>query len=165
MSKAFRHWWRRQNDGHDFSCWSDSLSLQNTRAPRCRRTGRSRGPSHPRRNMSRIATNLRYPAWQGKTQLHEHPPFFFNMESVHFFMPTVLRVHGYRFFFFSNEASEPMHIHVEQAGRYAKFWLNPMQLAESRGFRSKEIPELRTLLAEHKETLAERWNEHFGDKG
>ena len=33
-------------------------------------------------------------------------------------MPTVLRVHGYRFFFFSNEGREPAHIHV-QSGRIA----------------------------------------------
>jgi len=38
-------------------------------------------------------------------------------------MPEVLRVHGYRFFFFSREGNEPPHIHVEQAERYAKFWL------------------------------------------
>lgn len=40
-------------------------------------------------------------------------------------MPTIMRIDGYRFFFFSNEGSEPPHIHVEQAERYAKFWLNP----------------------------------------
>jgi hypothetical protein len=40
-------------------------------------------------------------------------------------MPTVLRVGGYRFFFYSREGKEPAHVHVEQAERYAKFWLNP----------------------------------------
>ena len=30
-------------------------------------------------------------------------------------MPTMLRVAGYRFFFFSNERQEPAHIHVERA--------------------------------------------------
>lgn len=45
-------------------------------------------------------------------------------------MPEVLRIHGYRFFFFSREGTEPHHIHVEQAERYAKFWLTPVSLAE-----------------------------------
>jgi len=45
-------------------------------------------------------------------------------------VPTILRVAGYRFFFFSNEREEPAHIHVEQAERYAKFWLVPISLAE-----------------------------------
>jgi hypothetical protein len=35
-------------------------------------------------------------------------------------MPEVLRIRGYRFFFFSREGHEPRHIHVEQAERYAK---------------------------------------------
>lgn len=46
-------------------------------------------------------------------------------------MPTVLRVAGYRFFFFSNERREPAHIHVERAEAYAKFWLTPVSLAGS----------------------------------
>jgi len=39
-------------------------------------------------------------------------------------MPTVLRVHGHRFFFFSNEGREQPHIHIATAEKYAKFWLN-----------------------------------------
>src|SRR5882757_10333220 len=51
-------------------------------------------------------------------------------------MPTVLRVSGFRFFFYSLEGSEPPHIHVEHGDNVAKFWLEPVSLAESRGFRS-----------------------------
>jgi hypothetical protein len=47
-------------------------------------------------------------------------------------MPEVLRVRGYRFFFFSREGHEPRHIHVEHAERYAKFWLEPIELVEAR---------------------------------
>ena len=57
-------------------------------------------------------------------------------------MPTVLRVAGYRFFFYSNERGEPAHIHVEQAERTAKYWLDPLELAESHGFRSQELAEI-----------------------
>lgn len=80
-------------------------------------------------------------------------------------MPTILRIKGYRFFFFSREDSEPAHIHVEQADRYAKFWLNPVQLAESVGFRSNEITELRKLVEENKNLFKEKWNEYFSSKG
>ena len=79
-------------------------------------------------------------------------------------MPTILRTKGYRFFFFSREGNEPMHIHVEQADRYAKFWLNPIQLAESVGFRSGEISELRRLVQENIKLFEEKWNEYFGSK-
>jgi hypothetical protein len=39
-------------------------------------------------------------------------------------MSTVLRVSGYRFFFFSLEGSEPAHIHIEHGDKLAKFWLD-----------------------------------------
>ena len=76
-------------------------------------------------------------------------------------MPTIMRTKGYRFFFFSREGKEPMHIHIEQSDKYAKFWLNPIQLAESDGFRSSEITELRKLVAENIKLLEDKWNEYF----
>ena len=79
-------------------------------------------------------------------------------------MPTVLRIGGFRFFFFSREGNEPRHIHVEHAEKYAKFWLEPVELAEVRGFRSHELPDLRRLVEEHRETFIIAWNEHFGNR-
>lgn len=76
-------------------------------------------------------------------------------------MPEVLRVQGYRFFFFSREGTEPRHIHVEQAERYAKFWLVPISLAESRGFRSAELRALHNLVEQHRESFILAWDEHF----
>lgn len=77
-------------------------------------------------------------------------------------MPTVLVVSGYRFFFFSLEGNEPPHIHVEHGDNVAKFWLNPVQLAESHGFRSHELNRVRALVIEHRMTFQEAWNAHFG---
>ena len=76
-------------------------------------------------------------------------------------MPTVLRVAGFRFFFFSNEGREPMHIHVEQAERYAKFWLTPVALAANVGFRSSELSELVRLVQQHRPLFEEKWREYF----
>jgi hypothetical protein len=76
-------------------------------------------------------------------------------------MPVALRVRGYRFFFFSLEGHEPPHIHVEQAERFAKFWLNPVSLVKSRGFRSNELSEIQKIVEENRNTLLEKWNEHF----
>ena len=76
-------------------------------------------------------------------------------------MPTVLRIAGYRFFFFSNEREEPAHIHVEQAERYAKLWLSDVSLAVSHGFRASELGELHRLVFEHRILFQEKWNEHF----
>ena len=79
-------------------------------------------------------------------------------------MPTILRKKGYRFFFFSREGNEPAHIHVEQAERYAKFWLRPIQLAMSEGFRSSELAEIHELIEEHQALFEEKWNDHFTSK-
>jgi len=76
-------------------------------------------------------------------------------------MPTVLRIGGYRFFFFSREGNEPPHIHVESAENYAKFWLEPIELAESVGYNSSELTRLRRLVEEHRGLILERWHEHF----
>lgn len=40
-------------------------------------------------------------------------------------MPVVLRINGCKFFFFSNEEEEPMHIHVEKGDENGKMWLYP----------------------------------------
>ena len=76
-------------------------------------------------------------------------------------MPTVLRVRGYRFFFFSREPLEPAHIHVAQAERYAKFWLDPVSVADVRGFRANEMTEIGRIVVENAPLFLERWHEYF----
>jgi len=76
-------------------------------------------------------------------------------------MPTVLVLKGYRFFFFSNECGEPAHIHIECAGKYAKFWLEPLELSRNIGFRSGELREIRMLVMANNDYLKEKWHEFF----
>ena len=77
-------------------------------------------------------------------------------------MPTILRIYGYRFFFYSLEGSEPPHAHVEHGDKVAKFWLQPISLAESHGFRIHELNRLRLLVIEHRLNFLEAWSAHFG---
>ncbi|MGO9273884.1 MAG: DUF4160 domain-containing protein [Terriglobia bacterium] len=60
-----------------------------------------------------------------------------------------MRVRGYGFFFYSLEGREPPHIHVAHAGRYARFWLEPVALADNRGFRGHELTEIRQIVLEN----------------
>jgi hypothetical protein len=77
-------------------------------------------------------------------------------------MPTILRKDGFRFFFFSREGIEPPHIHVEQAERYAKFWLEPaVLLEESRGFHSSDFLRIHNPIEENREVFRLKWDEHF----
>ena len=78
-----------------------------------------------------------------------------------FIMPTVLKIGKYRFFFFSNEGNESEHIHVESDENYAKFWLDPINLAKSIGYNAKELNELRKLIVENIDILKVKWNEYF----
>ena len=77
-------------------------------------------------------------------------------------MPTVLRIGPYRFFFYSSDGGEPAHIHIEGGGRIAKFWLDPVRLARSGGFRANEIADIAALANEHKDEFLEAWHDAFG---
>jgi hypothetical protein len=80
-------------------------------------------------------------------------------------MPTVFHnLRGYRFFFFSLDRGEPMHIHVAKDRGYAKYWMRSLQLARSRNFRSHELNEIAKLIEEHRDEITKSWNEHFGRK-
>ena len=79
-------------------------------------------------------------------------------------MPTILKIDGYRFFFFSNEGNEPMHVHVESAEQHAKFWLHPVALVDSVGYNGKELTRLRKIIEERAVFFMEKWNEHPGTR-
>jgi hypothetical protein len=76
-------------------------------------------------------------------------------------MPTVLRIGGHRFFFYSEERHEPPHIHVRSAERYAKFWLDPVTVSEAYGYNARELLVIQRLVEENREVLLDAWNEHF----
>lgn len=76
-------------------------------------------------------------------------------------MPTVFRQGGYRFFFFSNEGKEPVHVHVERGEALAKLWLTG-HVAWTVGFRTGELTEISALVRAHHALVQESWNAHFG---
>jgi hypothetical protein len=77
-------------------------------------------------------------------------------------VPTVLNESGFRFFFYSLEGAEPPHVHVEHGDAVAKFWLDPVELARSHGFRAHEMRRARILVIEHRLRFLEAWHGHFG---
>lgn len=78
-------------------------------------------------------------------------------------MPTILRVDAFRFFFYSSEPGEPPHVHVAHGGRTAKYWLDPVEVARSEGFRAHELGKLRELVLEHRDALREAWDKQHGN--
>ena len=75
-------------------------------------------------------------------------------------MPLVLRERGYRLFFFSGDEKEPMHVHVEKDDNYCKFWLRPIVLASSSGFKAYELSDIRRVIEKNKGIIEEKWNAH-----
>lgn len=72
-------------------------------------------------------------------------------------MPVVLRVKGYRFWFYEADLDEPPHVHVGKAGNEAKYWLTPVALARARGFRRHELSEIERIIDEYRSDLLEAW--------
>jgi hypothetical protein len=78
-------------------------------------------------------------------------------------MPTVLRIGPYRFFFYAGDRNEPAHVHVEREKHKAKFWLDPVRLAQSGGFRGHELNRLQQLTQKNRQQLLSSWDEYFNE--
>ncbi|MEH5224684.1 DUF4160 domain-containing protein [Klebsiella variicola] len=79
-------------------------------------------------------------------------------------MPVILRINGFRFFFYSNEGNplEPAHIHVMTAGNEAKFWLTPDVVPASNDvFNSRILKELVKIVEDNQTLFQEAWNDYF----
>ena len=75
--------------------------------------------------------------------------------------PTVLRVRGYRFFFFSREETRP-HVHVQHATGEAKFWLEPtIEVARNFGLTPQRLAAALRLARGHANEIRRAWQAHF----
>jgi len=78
-------------------------------------------------------------------------------------LPSIRGISGpYRFFFYSFDCAEPMHVHVERDDATCKFWLRPLALASNTGFSPRELSRIRSIIREHLETITHAWDEHCG---
>ena len=78
-------------------------------------------------------------------------------------MPKAFEDGPYRFFFYSNDRDEPIHVHVKRERNVAKFWLDPVQLERSGGFRPSELRTIERIVQANQELLMEEWDGHFND--
>jgi hypothetical protein len=78
-------------------------------------------------------------------------------------MPTVKNIPGpYRFFFYSFDCNEPMHVHVRREKMVCKFWLDPIALSKNRRFSPRELNRIREIIYDNLDTIIEAWYEHCG---
>jgi hypothetical protein len=77
-------------------------------------------------------------------------------------MPTLLIVNGIRFFFYSNENKEPIHVHVTKGSAAGKVWLEPItEVGYFNGFSKAEEKLILEIVELHIEEFKTKWNEHF----
>ena len=73
----------------------------------------------------------------------------------------MLRVKGFRFYFFSRE--EPRaHVHVQHAEGEAKFWIEPgVELHANYGLKARRLAEAQKLVEAHFDEIRDAWRKHF----
>ncbi len=76
-------------------------------------------------------------------------------------MPTVLKLRGYRIFFYSADGDEPPHVHVYKDGKELKIWLRSSEIAINKGFSLREAEIVRKIVSDHTESLMDAWNDYF----
>ena len=72
-------------------------------------------------------------------------------------MPVVLRVKGYKFWFYEADLDEPPHVHVGKEGREAKFWLQPVKVARAGRFKPVERREIERIINDNHDFLLNAW--------
>ena len=77
-------------------------------------------------------------------------------------MPTILRISGYAFLFFSNEGNEPPHVHVFKGDGEAKVLIENPQLVLIISLSKQEARFILNSVIEHKETLLKEWEKIHG---
>ena len=70
-------------------------------------------------------------------------------------MPTILRVGPYRIFFYASDGDEPVHVHVERDDNIVKFWMEPVRLQKSGGFRRPEISRIAKIIEKNRKEILE----------
>ena len=78
-------------------------------------------------------------------------------------MPTILLINGFRFFFFSADGKEPIHVHVKKGDGDGKIWIlpepHPAYLID---FTAQEEKQIMDIVTEKKSIIIKKWNEYFG---
>ena len=53
-------------------------------------------------------------------------------------------------------------MHVRRERKLAKFWLEPVELADSKRFAAHELREIEQIVQDRRAGFLEAWNEYFG---
>jgi len=84
-------------------------------------------------------------------------------------MPTILRIRGWRVFFYSDEGNEPVHVHAQKGDAECKMWLREdiydVEQAWAYNLSPRLNREIRKIIFDHFELILEEWERHLGGQG
>ena len=72
-------------------------------------------------------------------------------------IPVVLRVKGYKFWFYEADRVEAPHVHVGRESKEAKFWLKPVRKSRAGGFRAIELRDIERIIDDHLDLRRSNW--------
>ena len=78
-------------------------------------------------------------------------------------MPTIFTLFGLRFMFYSDD-HEPVHVHVTNGGREAKYNVQPVRMVYNHDFKKHELSLIESLVEENIDVITDRWHEFFKNK-
>lgn len=79
-------------------------------------------------------------------------------------MPTVLRVGGFRFYFYGGD-HEPAHVHVRNGDGVVVIDIETARVRRVEGVRDKDMRRAKALVAEHRDLLLVEWEDFERRKG
>ena len=84
-------------------------------------------------------------------------------------MPTILQLLGWRFYFYTDERNEPLHIHAQKAEMECKYQLDiknfEIREASSYNMSPKDYREVRRIIFQHFDYIIDEWEKfHRGKK-
>ena len=81
-------------------------------------------------------------------------------------MPEIFRFNGYSYFYYSKE-HEPIHVHIEGNGGYAKFDLidDEFVMKECNNIKARDLKRIQDIIAENKDIIKSHWNNYFKTSG
>ncbi|HPS58006.1 MAG TPA: DUF4160 domain-containing protein [Spirochaetota bacterium] len=83
-------------------------------------------------------------------------------------MPTILYLYGWRFFFYSNERNEPVHIHCQKGEKDVKFWIieKKFDIVEDYSYNLSDSDKrvVRKIIFENFDYIVDEWKKFHGAK-
>lgn len=83
-------------------------------------------------------------------------------------MPTLFEIYGYKIYFWSNEAGEPVHVHISKGKPNAnatKIWLppesNPVLAHNSSNIPEKDLKQILKIIALNRDSIIAQWYDYF----